>query len=203
MTLARTIGSALAGALLLAGCGSATTDSSGTDGAAGAAGAETAGGGQGSVTITDAQGREVQVPTNPETLVVLDWSVIRTLTDLGVEADAVPQSVTQLPEDLAAYQDATAVGTVFEPDYEAISALEPDLVIVAGRSGPAYEELSKIAPTIDLTVDNADFFGSFRERTEALKDYYAKAGILRVVDGSGSPQEVEALIAGALERCSE
>ena len=43
----------------------------------------------------------------------------------------------------------------------------------------------------------------YRERTEALKDYYAKAGILRVVDGSGSPQEVEALIAGALERCSE
>lgn len=174
MTLARTIGSALAGALLLAGCGSATTDSSGTDGAAGAAGAETAGGGQGSVTITDAQGREVEVPTNPETLVVLDWSVIRTLTDLGVEVDAVPQSVTQLPEDLAAYQDATAVGTVFEPDYEAISALEPDLVIVAGRSGTpeVVAEFERFAPAVvDLSVradEPSQVFELTSERVEQI-----------------------------------
>lgn len=156
---------ALAAVAVLSACGS-TADDTASDTASDAT-TETAGDAataddaaadaspEGSVTITDAQDREVEVPLNPETLVVLDWSVIRTLTDLGVEADAVPQSNTALPEDLAAYQDATAVGTVFEPDYEAISALEPDLVIVAGRSGTpeVVAEFERFAPAvIDLSV---------------------------------------------------
>ena len=164
------------GALLLAGCGSATTDTTAT-GSAAASSATTDGATTGvaaSVTITDSQDREVEVPTNPETVVVMDWSAIRTLTDLGVEVDAVPQSVGRLPEDLAAYADATTVGTVFEPDYEAIAALDPDLVIVGSRSGTpeVVAELEKFAPAVlDMSVradDPADVFDTTTERVVQL-----------------------------------
>jgi iron complex transport system substrate-binding protein len=127
-----------------------------------------------SVMITDSQGREVEVPTNPETVVAMDWSVIRTLSDLGVEVDAVPQAVGQLPEDLAAYADTTTVGTVFEPDYEAIAALDPDVVIVGSRSGTpeVVAEFEKFAPAVlDMSVraeDPADVFDETTERVVQL-----------------------------------
>jgi iron complex transport system substrate-binding protein len=78
------------------------------------------------------------------------------------------------------------VGSLFEPDYEAVNALAPDLIIVAGRSAGVYPELAEIAPTIDLTVDNGDFFDSFRERVTALAQVFgeeeAVAGRLGTLD---------------------
>lgn len=104
------------------------------------------------IAITDAQNRTVQVPTEPEVVVSLDWSVTRTLTDLGVEVDATPTPNGSLPADLSRYEgDAVAkVGSLFEPDYEAINALEPDLVIVGSRSGTpeVVAELEKITPAV-------------------------------------------------------
>ena len=118
------------------------------------------------VVVSHAQG-ETTVPYQPETVVVFDLGVLVTLDELGIEVAGVPE-LAALDAAMPQYADVERVGTLFEPDFELVNSMEPDLVIVAGRSGPAYEELSKIAPTIDLTVDNADFFGSFRERTEAL-----------------------------------
>lgn len=109
------------------------------------------------ITITDAQDRTVELPLVPEVVVATDWSVIRTLNDLGVEVDAVPAFKATLPDDLAAYagDDVPKVGTVQEPDYEAISALEPDVVIVGSRSGTpeVVAELEKITPkVVDMSV---------------------------------------------------
>lgn len=195
MTAPRFLAVSLTGALLLAGCGSASADS--TDGStAGTAGAEDSAA-AGTVSITDAQDRAVEVPTNPETLVVLDWSVIRTLTDLGVEVDAVPQSVTALPEDLAAYQDATAVGTVFEPDYEAISALEPDLVIVGSRSGTpeVVAEFEKFAPAvIDMSVRAKDPSQVFEQTTERVTQLGSIFGV---------EDEASALMTGLTDQMTE
>ena len=42
------------------------------------------------------------------------------------------------------------LGSVWEPDYEAINALEPDLIVVAGRSSRIYPDMKEIAPTADL-----------------------------------------------------
>jgi iron complex transport system substrate-binding protein len=64
------------------------------------------------------------------------------------------------------------VGSLFEPDYEAVNALEPDLIIVAGRSAAAYPELAEIAPTVDLTVDNGDFVASFEQRVTSLAEIF-------------------------------
>ena len=72
-------------ALLATGCGSSTAEpsASGSPGSGSTVAGSTAP--SGPVTITDAQGRTVEIKTRPKTVVAIDWSVIRTLNDLGVE----------------------------------------------------------------------------------------------------------------------
>lgn len=54
---------------------------------------------------------------------------------------------------LAAVRDgAEVVGSLFEPDYEALAAMQPDLIIAGGRSQEAIPQLKKLAPTIDMTI---------------------------------------------------
>lgn len=149
---------AAGGLLLLSACGSSDSDSgSGSSGSSSAGGSGAAGGG--TVSITDAQNRTVQVPKNPKKVVVLDWSSARSLHALDAEIVGVPKSNGDLPADLKQVSDkATKVGTLFEPDYEGISKLNPDLVVVGARSGnkKVVDELTKITPAvIDMsTVDD-------------------------------------------------
>ena len=162
-------------ALLAAGCGASTADAGNSTGETSASASAT-----GPVSITDAQGRTVEVPANPKTVVAIDWSVIRTLTDLGVEVDAVPKPNSALPADLAKYEKATQVGTLFEPDYEAIAAMNPDLVIVGSRSGTPeiVKEFEKFAPAvIDMSVRSkspADTFKLTTERVTQLGSIFGK-----------------------------
>jgi iron complex transport system substrate-binding protein len=119
------------------------------------------------ITVVHAQG-ETTVPLDPQTVVVFDVGVISTLDSLDVEIAGVPEAV--YPESLAKFgeDDYPKVGSLFEPDYEAVNALQPDLIVVAGRSAAVYPELAEIAPTVDLTVDNENFFASFAERVTSL-----------------------------------
>ncbi len=129
--------------------------------------------GSGEVTVAHAQG-ETAVPADPQRVVVFDVGVLSTLDSLGVEVAGVPEAT--YPESLSQYSGAeyAKVGSLFEPDYEAVNALEPDLIIVGGRSAAVYPELAEIAPTIDLTVDNQDFLASFAERTTTLCEVFGE-----------------------------
>lgn len=164
------LGLSLPLALILSACGAA----SGDDGQQGDdAQAET-------VTVTDAAGEQVEVPLDPETIVVTDWSVARTLNDLGIELDGVPAATAGLPDDMANLTEITTIGSVREPDFEGISALEPDLVIIAGRTGTpeVLAEMKKITPNVvDLSVrweDPADQLGLIEERTLDLGAIFGK-----------------------------
>jgi iron complex transport system substrate-binding protein len=119
------------------------------------------------VTVTDATG-PVEVPLRPERVVVFDMSLLDSLDVLGVPVTGLPKS--NVPEFLAEYrgEQYADVGTLFEADLEAVNAAAPDLVLVAGRSSELKGELSQIAPTLDLTVDNTDFMASFRRNAEVL-----------------------------------
>lgn len=128
------------------------------------------------ITVAHAQG-ETTIEGTPEKVVVFDLSVLSTLDDLGIEPVGVPQMEDgYLPQSLSHYagDDVTKVGSLFEPDYEAVNALEPDLIIVAARSAAVYSELAEIAPTIDMTVDNSDFLNSFEERTTTMASIFGK-----------------------------
>lgn len=127
------------------------------------------------VTITHAQG-ETEVPLHPTTVVAFDLSALNTLDILGVPVAAVPQS-SIIPPFLQQYAGAeyANIGTLFEPDYEAVNALAPDLIIVGGRSSGVYADLAAIAPTIDLTVDQENLVESFKAHTTSLGTIFGKA----------------------------
>ena len=180
---------ALATAALLAAC-------SGGDDTAEVASTGTSGSPQ-EVTVQHAQG-ETTVPVEPETVIAFDMSAVDTLTELGVEVDGLPKS--HLPEFLSSYEGEEYVdaGTLFEPDYEAVNAAEPDLIIVGGRSAAAYPQLAEIAPTIDLTADSGDWLGSLRESTTTLGQVFG-----RQAEAQAALAELDAAIAETREVTAE
>ncbi|ARP94563.1 siderophore ABC transporter substrate-binding protein [Bordetella genomosp. 13] len=129
---------------------------------------------QATVPVKHARG-DTAVPANPAKTVVLDLALLDTLHELGVEVAGVP-AAAKLPPQLAQYADKRylKVGSMFEPNYEAIHAAAPQVILVAGRSAPKYDQLARLAPTLDLTVDPKDLLGSVVRNTELLGGLYGK-----------------------------
>lgn len=117
---------------------------------------------------------EITVKKNPEKVVVFDFGTLDTLDKLGVEVTALPKS--NVPSYLSKYEDAKYedIGDLFEPDFEKINSLSPDLIIISGRQQEIYEELSKIAPTLYVAVDNANYLASFTENVKTLGEIFGK-----------------------------
>lgn len=117
---------------------------------------------------------ETTVSVKPKKVLAFDLASLDTLNALGVEVSGVPTA--RFPEYLAKYgsDKYEKVGTLFEPDYEAVNAAEPDLIIVGGRSSAKYADLAKIGPTIDLTVDPKDYVGSVKRNVSALARIFDK-----------------------------
>lgn len=118
----------------------------------------------GATTIRHAQG-ETEVAGVPQSVLVYDLASLDNLDALGVPVAGAPGGVT-LPDYLRQY--AADIGTVFEPDMEAVAATAPDLIVVGGRSGPKHGDLSRIAPTIDLTLPQEGFIAAIRENLTTL-----------------------------------
>ena len=114
------------------------------------------------------------VPVNPQRVVVLDWSVLDTLSALDVEVAGIPTS--NPPELLKQYRSDRFIkaGTLFEPDFEALKNAKPDLIILGRRSQAQYEEVSKFGTTIDLTPDLTDLLGSVVRNTETLGRIFSR-----------------------------
>src|SRR5690606_38172530 len=119
------------------------------------------------VMVKHAQG-ETTIPLNPAKVLTFDLATLDTLTALGIEVAGVPGG--KKPDYLSRYEsdDVLNIGTLFEPDFEAVNAAEPDLIVVAGRSAAKYGDLSGIAPTIDLSVDTKNYLGSAEENIRTL-----------------------------------
>jgi iron complex transport system substrate-binding protein len=117
---------------------------------------------------------ETKVNKNPEKVVVFDFGILDTLDHLGIEVAGVPQA--NIPSYLSKYEDSkyTNVGSLKEPDFEALANMEPDLIIISARQMEMYDELKKIAPTIYLGVDSARYMDSFKENMEVVGKIFGK-----------------------------
>src|SRR5947209_7720336 len=133
----RKIATMLAAVLALSACGTGTTPPGGE-----AAGGPTR-------TVKHAMG-ETKVPDKPQRVVVLDTDKLDTLASLGLKpvGAAAPAEKMRFPAYLGV-TDLKAVGTLQEPDLDAIRALKPDLILGSKfRQEKLYDELSTIAPTV-------------------------------------------------------
>lgn len=109
------------------------------------------------ITVEHALGT-TQLDTKPERVVVLGMDTLDILDYLDIEPIGVVKA--PIPSYLTDYQDDKyiSVGTLHEPDFETIFTLKPDLIIASNRSSTAYEELSKIAPTVVFMADAQKFW---------------------------------------------
>ena len=124
------------------------------------------------ITINTARG-QAKVPLMPQQVAVFDLSALDTLNKLGVKVGAI----TEKPrvEYLAKLSQSTqAVGTLFEPDYEKLNIYKPQLIITGPRTVKAFDQLAKLAPTVEMTVDNAHMLNSAKERIDTYAQIFNK-----------------------------
>ena len=130
-----------------------------------------------------------EVPAEPQRVVVMDSPHLDTALALGVTPIGSVQS--DVAEGLPAYlgdrtEGIELVGTIEEPDLEAIAALEPDLILSSQvRHEAIYEQLSGIAPTVFTEYEEgweaifettAEALGRAEEGEQLLADYRERAG---------------------------
>ncbi|WP_375653929.1 siderophore ABC transporter substrate-binding protein [Bartonella sp. AP19HLJMH] len=129
---------------------------------------------QTNVTIDHVSGT-TSVPTSPQKVVVFDLASLDNMNRLGIQAViGLPEG--KKPSYLQQFDDAKyeRIGTVFEPDYEKIATLQPDLIIISSRTQAKYKDLSKIAPTIDLTVENENSLEDIKRNVSILGKIFGK-----------------------------
>ncbi len=165
--VAPTVG-AVAIVLVLAGCGGGAEGVSAAAGTSSASGAAEA---ADTSTVVHDRG-ETEVPADPQRVVVLDSPHLDAALSLGVMPVGSVQSAVD--EGLPAYlgdrtEGIEIVGTIEEPDLEAIAALDPDLILSATvRHEQIYDQLGQIAPTVFTAGSGTNWREGFGLVADAL-----------------------------------
>jgi len=119
-----------------------------------------------------------EVSSNPQRIVTLEPLELDTAVALGLTpvGAAVASNVAGVPSYLGV-EGVEPVGTVPEPDLEAIAALKPDLILgTEARHSALYDQLASIAPTVFIATqadpwrDNALLIGEALNREDDVKD---------------------------------
>lgn len=125
-----------------------------------------------------------EVVLNPTKVVSLDLAAVDTLTAFDEEESIIAVS-SLIPTYLAdTVADDEIVGTMFEPDFEAIAALNPDVILISARSASVYEDLAEIAPVIYLAypgIDNPNIVDTVIHNVELLASLYEKEDVAQTL----------------------
>jgi iron complex transport system substrate-binding protein len=189
---------AAAAALFLGACsGSSSTSSTTSAGGGPAASSAADSAGSGLPTTVDTMFGQVEIPEPADgelTVVALGWSDAEVALALGVQPVAVYdwQAFGEANKGVGPW--ATALFGDVQPtilanvgdalDYEAISVLEPDLILNTRSAGEQtqYDRLATIAPTVSPPTGTAAFGTGWDVQTQL------------VADALGKPAEGEALV---------
>ena len=151
------------------------------------------------VTVTDANGEKVELSKNPEKVVVFDYGVADILKNLGVEIVGLPKD-GKLPEILSVYADDkyANVGSLKETNFEAIEALNPDLIIIGGRQAEDIDSFKEIAPTVYLATNGENYMESFSTVLTDLGNLFDKED-----EAKKALNEIEAKVADVKKSVSD
>jgi iron complex transport system substrate-binding protein len=162
----------LAAALVLTSCSSGS--GSGSDSSAGGSTGSSSASGAFPVTVPTAFG-DVEVSDQPTRVVALGWGDAETALALGVQPVGASdwlafggEGVGPWAEGL--YDEAPELIDTLEPSYEAIAALQPDLIL--DTKSPAtqdrHDALSAIAPTISQPEGADPYLTSSADQLEMI-----------------------------------
>ena len=126
------------------------------------------------VTVDTARG-DIDLPMNPSPLVVYDMTLLQDLAALDVAVDGAPSDLPLDNLHSETQPEPKEVGTLFEPDLEALNAMQPQAILVGSRMAEKYDELANIAPTLDMTIDTANIYESSKQRLHDLGALFGKS----------------------------
>ncbi|MBD3949364.1 ABC transporter substrate-binding protein [Tuanshanicoccus lijuaniae] len=126
------------------------------------------------VTVQDSRG-DVTLSAVPRKVVVLGYAEYDTLRALGVASTVVGAPKTNIPAYIGKIPaEVTDIGSLKEPNLEAIAELAPDLIIANSRTAELASELEKIAPVFVLTPDTKHYWQTFTAQNTALATLFGK-----------------------------
>jgi len=121
---------------------------------------------------------EVTIEKNPKKVVVFDFGVLDTLDTFGVEIAGLPQAIVPKTLEKYAGSEYTNVGSLKEPDFEALHELQPDVIFISGRQSELYDQFAEIAPTVFVEVDYTDYMSSLEKNFKLLAEVFEKEDVL-------------------------
>ncbi|MGQ4880576.1 ABC transporter substrate-binding protein [Billgrantia sp. LNSP4103-1] len=106
-------------------------------------------------------------------VVSFDWGSADTLEALGLEEYLVGLPHQAAPSYVAhLLNDRPDVGSLKEPNAEAMAEIAPDLILVTGRQGVAGLALAEIGEVMDVTLSEGAFFEAFGDKVRRLARRY-------------------------------
>ncbi|MTV73567.1 ABC transporter substrate-binding protein, partial [Streptococcus pneumoniae] len=104
---------------------------------------------------------EVKLSKVPEKIVTFDLGAADTIRALGFAKNIVGMPTKTVPTYLKDLVGTVKnVGSMKEPDLEAIAALEPDLIIASPRTQKFVDKFKEIAPTVLFQASKDDYWTS-------------------------------------------
>ena len=135
------------------------------------------------ITVDTVKGN-VDLAMNPSPLVVYDMTLMQDLAALDVAVDGMPSGLKLNNLQSKTQPEPKTVGTVFEPDLEALNAMQPQAILVGSRMAEKYDALSSIAPTLDMTIDTANIYASSKQRLHDLGALFGKSAQAAKLQGN-------------------
>lgn len=127
----------------------------------------------------------VELPKNSDKVVIFDLGVASTFAALGLEENIIGLPKGEKNASLGGTisdiyesdEDYVNLGGLKEPDYEALAALDPEIVMIHGRQSNSnvVGELEKAAPNaeiIHVAADNSNYFEDVKEMTTFIGEMY-------------------------------
>lgn len=127
----------------------------------------------------------VELPKNSDKVVIFDLGVASTFAALGLEENIIglPKGENNaslggtISDVYESDEDYVNLGGLKEPDYEALAALDPEIVMIHGRQSNSnvVGELEKAAPNaeiIHVAADNSNYFEDVKEMTTFIGEMY-------------------------------
>lgn len=167
------VGLAAVAVLALSACSSTDEPTSGSeDTETTASGAE----GEGTFPATvDTKFGEVTVESRPERIVALGWGDAETALSLGYQPVGASDWLAFGGDGVGPwaegqYDESPEIIDTLEPSFEAIAALEPDLILDVKSSGDQdrYDRLSEIAPTVGVPEGGDSYLTTGQQQLELI-----------------------------------
>ncbi|MBF5003045.1 siderophore ABC transporter substrate-binding protein [Diaphorobacter caeni] len=128
----------------------------------------------GTVDVRHARGN-ARVAANPQRVVAYDLASLDIMQSLQLPVAGVPRAA--FPQYLQGFGDHARypiAGSLFDPDFDALSRIRPDLILVGGRSAARSETLARIAPTLDMSTRGTQLLEDMGRNVQALASLYGK-----------------------------